>query len=92
MATTPSRQTIREDLGQTIRELRESRGLTLDALSAKAGMHTTYLSRIERAHSSPTWEKVAALANALDLPISAIATAVEAKTSQRGGGRARKGR
>jgi len=84
---TTSKQTIRKDLGQTIRELRESRGLTLDALASKAGMHTTYLSRIERAHSSPTWEKVSSLAKALDLPISAIATAVESKTDQRGGGK-----
>jgi transcriptional regulator with XRE-family HTH domain len=42
------RTAIRTDLGKAIRELREARGLTLDALAAKAGMHTTYLSRIER--------------------------------------------
>jgi transcriptional regulator with XRE-family HTH domain len=78
------RETIRTDLGKAIRELRESRGLTLDALAAEAGMHTTYLSRIERAHSSPTWEKVSALAEALDLPISAIATAAEAQAVKRG--------
>jgi transcriptional regulator with XRE-family HTH domain len=83
---TKNRQAIREDLGQTIRELREARGMTLDGLSAKAGMHTTYLSRIERAHSSPTWEKVSALAEGLDLPISAIATAVEARTAKRRSG------
>jgi transcriptional regulator with XRE-family HTH domain len=78
------RQAIRTDLGKAIRELRESRGLTLDALAAEAGMHTTYLSRIERAHSSPTWEKVSSLAEALDLPISAIATATEAQAAKRG--------
>ncbi|MEX1141468.1 MAG: helix-turn-helix transcriptional regulator [Thermoleophilaceae bacterium] len=85
-----NRQAIRTDLGQAIRELRESRGLTLDSLSSKAGMHTTYLSRIERAHSSPTWEKVAALAEALDLPISAIATAAEAQADKRKGGRGKR--
>lgn len=79
------RQAIRTDLGRAIRELRESRGLTLDALAAAAGMHTTYLSRIERAHSSPTWEKVTALARALDLPVSAIATAFEAQADKRAG-------
>jgi transcriptional regulator with XRE-family HTH domain len=78
------RAAIRADFGKAIRELREARGLTLDALAAKASMHTTYLSRIERAHSSPTWEKVASLAEALDLPISAIATAVEAQAEKRG--------
>jgi len=81
------RTEIRTDLGKAIRELREARGLTLDALAEKAGMHTTYLSRIERAHSSPTWEKISALAEALDLPVSAIATAAEAQTAKRARGR-----
>jgi transcriptional regulator with XRE-family HTH domain len=81
------RQAIRTDLGRAVRELRESRGLTLDALAAEAGMHTTYLSRIERAHSSPTWEKVTALAEALDLPVSAIATAFEAQADKRRAGK-----
>lgn len=80
------RTAIRTDLGKAIRELRESRGLTLDALAAKAGMHTTYLSRIERAHSSPTWEKVTSLAEALDLPVSAIATAAEGQAKKRAKG------
>jgi transcriptional regulator with XRE-family HTH domain len=79
------RQAIRSDFGQAVRELREARGLTLDALAAAAEMHTTYLSRIERAHSSPTWEKVTALADALGLPVSAIATAFEAQVDKRDG-------
>ena len=86
-----NKQAIRKDFGQAIRELRLSRGLTLDALAAKAGMHTTYLSRIERAHSSPTWEKVASLAQALDLPISAIATAAESQTDKRDGAKRKRG-
>jgi transcriptional regulator with XRE-family HTH domain len=81
------RQTIRTDFGQAIRELRVSHGLTLEALASAAGMHTTYLSRIERAHSSPTWEKVTAIAVALDIPVSAIATAVEAQADKRRGRR-----
>ena len=81
-----NRSAIRADLGQAIRELREARGLTLDKLSAKAGMHTTYLSRIERAHSSPTWEKVSSLAEALDLSIAEIATVAEAQAGKRAKG------
>lgn len=77
------RTAIRTDLGKAIRELREARGLTLDALADKAGMHTTYLSRIERAHSSPTWEKISSLADALDLSVSEIAVAAEAQAKKR---------
>lgn len=73
------RQPTNEDLGRAIRELRRSRGLTLEVLASSAGMHVTYLSRVERAHSSPTWEKLVALAGALEVPISAIATAAEAQ-------------
>jgi transcriptional regulator with XRE-family HTH domain len=51
--------------------------MTLEVLATESGMHVTYLSRIERAHSSPTWEKLVALARALEVPISAIATAAE---------------
>jgi transcriptional regulator with XRE-family HTH domain len=80
------RTAIRTDLGKAIRELREARGLTLDALAAEAGMHTTYLSRIERAHSSPTWEKVSSLAEALDVPISEIAIAADAQAKKRAKG------
>jgi transcriptional regulator with XRE-family HTH domain len=80
------RTEIRTDLGKAIRELREARGLTLDALAEKAGMHTTYLSRIERAHSSPTWEKMSSLGEALDMPVSEIAKAAETQARKRGKG------
>jgi transcriptional regulator with XRE-family HTH domain len=78
------RQPTNAELGLAIRELRRNAGLTLEGLAGKAGMHTTYLSRIERAHSSPTWEKLVALARALGIPTSAIAAAAEAKASERG--------
>jgi transcriptional regulator with XRE-family HTH domain len=71
------------DLAQAIRELRKAHGLTLDAMAAKAGMHTTYLSRIERAHSSPTWDKLTGIASALDLPISAVVAAAQARAERR---------
>jgi transcriptional regulator with XRE-family HTH domain len=82
-------QPTRTDLAKAIRELRTAHGLTLDALAAKAGMHTTYLSRIEREHSSPTWEKLTGIAAALDLPISAIVAAAQAQADGRNGGRKR---
>jgi transcriptional regulator with XRE-family HTH domain len=81
--TMSGRQPTNEELGLAIRELRHGAGMTLEGLAAKAGMHTTYLSRIERAHSSPTWEKLVALARALGIPPSAIATAAEAQASRR---------
>jgi len=76
-----TRQPTNQDLGDAVRELRKARGMTLEVLASAAGMHVTYLSRVERAHSSPTWEKIVALAGALDVPPSAIATAAEAQAA-----------
>jgi transcriptional regulator with XRE-family HTH domain len=64
-------------LGRTIRRLRVSRRLSIEALALDAGLHPTYLSTIERGISNPTWSKLAGLAEALDMPISRIAAMAE---------------
>lgn len=74
-----------KDLGRALRRLRHEREMTLESLAAAAGMHVTYLSRVERAHSSPTWEKLIGLARAMDIPVSTIAAAAEAEAERRGG-------
>jgi transcriptional regulator with XRE-family HTH domain len=65
------------DLGQAIRRLRKERRLSIEALAFEADMHPTYLSGIERGGCNPTWEKIASLARALDLPVSAVVLAAE---------------
>ncbi|HEX3391805.1 MAG TPA: helix-turn-helix transcriptional regulator [Solirubrobacteraceae bacterium] len=61
-----------DDLGGTIRALRNTRRLTIEGLAMDAGMHPTYLSGIERGRRNPTWSKIADLAEALEIPVSAI--------------------
>jgi transcriptional regulator with XRE-family HTH domain len=51
--------------------------MTIGTLALKAGLHTTYLSGIERGLRNPTWGKVASLARALDVPLSRIAQDAE---------------
>ena len=41
-------------IGQRLRDARVSAGLTLRALSARAGYHWTYLGRVERGEQSPS--------------------------------------
>jgi transcriptional regulator with XRE-family HTH domain len=65
------------DLGLAIRRLRRERRLTIEALAFDADMHPTYLSGIERGVRNPTWEKIASLARALEVPPSTIAQAAE---------------
>jgi transcriptional regulator with XRE-family HTH domain len=60
------------DLGRVIRQLRGERDLTIEGLALDAGMHPTYLSGIERGRRNPTWNKLADLAEALEVPVSTI--------------------
>lgn len=64
-------------LGVAIRLLRRARKLTIEDLAHAADMHPTYLSGIERGVRNPTWEKLTALARALDIPVSALARDAE---------------
>ena len=64
-------------LGVVIRGLRTDRGLSLEALAANAGIHTTYLSGIELGRRNPTWEVIGSLAVALGVGISEIALLAE---------------
>lgn len=52
-------------LGKAIRQLREKRGLTQEALSHEAGITTGTLSLIERGQSNPAWGTVSRIAAAL---------------------------
>jgi len=72
-----------EDLGRAIRRMRRDRGWTIDELADRSGIHTTYLSRIERARSNATWMKLAAVAEAFGLRPSDIARAAENESDAR---------
>ena len=64
-------------LGKAIRQLREERGMTQEALAHAAGVTVGHLSTIERGHSNPTWGTVKRAANALDTPLSNLAHIAE---------------
>jgi len=53
-------------VGGRIREIREARGLTLDALAAKCGIAKPNLSRLENDKVTPTFETLRTIAAALD--------------------------
>jgi len=60
-------------LGKAIRQLREKRGTTQEALAFEAGVTTGTLSLIERGQSNPAWGTVKAVAAALDVSIAELA-------------------
>jgi transcriptional regulator with XRE-family HTH domain len=74
----PRQQPSRVPLGQAVRRLREDRNLTIEGLAAASDTHWTYLSEIERGLANPTWDKLADIATALDVPLSELVQVAEA--------------
>jgi transcriptional regulator with XRE-family HTH domain len=59
-------------VAQAIRDRRERLGLTLRDLAARSGVSSSMISDIERRMKSPTVATLAALAEALEVPLAAL--------------------
>lgn len=59
-------------VGRRIRALREQRGLSLRALSARCGLSSNAISLIERGENSPTVSSLHLLAEALEVSIASL--------------------
>ncbi|HSP55685.1 MAG TPA: helix-turn-helix transcriptional regulator [Dehalococcoidia bacterium] len=64
-------------LGKAIRQLREKRGATQEAVAHDAGITTATLGVIERGLSNPTWATVKGIGQALRVSMVDIARATE---------------
>jgi transcriptional regulator with XRE-family HTH domain len=60
------------DLGRKVRELRESRGLSLKALAEKAQVSESFVSQVERGVANPSVASLRRLAQALDASVGAL--------------------
>ena len=60
-------------IGAAIRQLREKRGMTQEALAADANTTLSTLSVIERGLANPTWATVGDIAAALGVSIGELA-------------------
>jgi transcriptional regulator with XRE-family HTH domain len=65
-------------LGKAIRQLREERGLTQEALAQEAGVTVGHMSMIERGHSNPTWATAKGIAKAIGVSMSELAQLADA--------------
>lgn len=63
--------------GAVLGELRRQRSMTQEQLAVKANLDRTYISYLENAHRSPSLETMLALAHALQIPLSQLASLVE---------------
>lgn len=59
-------------LAATLQRLRHAQGLTLKQLSERCGISVATLSKIERGQLSPTYEKIAALAQGLSVDVGCL--------------------
>ncbi len=71
---TPKRKlsSLPEKIGARVKYLRVVHGQTQQALAEKSGLSTPTVSRIERGGQAPTVESLAAIAKALDTPLSSL--------------------
>lgn len=63
---------LREKFGQKVRLLRGERDLTQEQLAERAGISVDFLSLIERGKSSPSFENLDELADALEVSVAAL--------------------
>ncbi len=59
-------------LAQSVRAYRESRGFSRGALSQRAGISKTSLSKIEAGQGNPSLEVLNSIANALNVPVGTL--------------------
>lgn len=65
-------------VGKAIRQLRERRGLTQEAVAHDAGITTATLGVIERGLSNPTWATVKAIAAAVGVSMGELGKLADA--------------
>jgi transcriptional regulator with XRE-family HTH domain len=60
-------------IGKAVKSVRTTHGLTQEDLAAKADLHPTYISDVERGVRNPSWDVVARLAEGMGVPVAVIA-------------------
>ncbi len=63
---------IRTVMATNLRRIRKSKGFSQEDLAFECGVHRTYVSGVERGIRNPTITIVARIADALDVPASAL--------------------
>jgi len=62
---------------EVVQEYREAKKMSRAALAAKAGLHQTYIGMLEMGLRSPSVDTAKAVADALDIPFSALVALAE---------------
>ena len=65
-------ETVAKAVGKRIRDLRKQKGWSQEALADGAEMHRTYMWGIERGSRNPSLGHLTRIADALEVPLSAL--------------------
>jgi len=76
-------ETIQQQFGARIRELRKKHGWTQEQLANAAGRHWTYIGGIERGERNVTLEVVADIAKALEVDIGELFSGLTQKKTDK---------
>lgn len=66
------KNSILEKFGKQVRAMRTAKGISQEELAFRAGVHRTYLSGIERGERNPSLKNIAAIAEALQVPLAEL--------------------
>jgi transcriptional regulator with XRE-family HTH domain len=73
------RPTPEKIFGGILRELRQERGISQEALSFECGVHRTYIGLLERGRMNPSLKTLLSIASALGVPADDLVARVEAE-------------
>jgi transcriptional regulator with XRE-family HTH domain len=73
---------LRRELGDVLREQRQSQGRTLREVSAAAAVSLGYLSEVERGEKEASSELLASICGALGLPLSEMLSSVSERVAE----------
>lgn len=65
-------KSVKKLLGEKIRKLRKEKGLTQEQLAELVGVEPRHISRVEGGYSSPSVERLAVMADVLEVPIKEL--------------------
>ena len=72
-------------LASAVRQMRTERGLSQEELAYRAGVHLTWIGRLESGTANPSWATTKRLAHGLGVSHAALASLGEAKDRELAG-------
>ncbi|HEX2393676.1 MAG TPA: helix-turn-helix transcriptional regulator [Solirubrobacterales bacterium] len=69
-------------LASAVRELRTAKGLSQEELANRAGVHLTWVGRLESGAANPSWGTTKRVARGLGVPHALLAALGEAKDGE----------